>query len=76
MDNNKESNKRSGQQLALFVFEAFMAALYLLFAVVCLFPSLFHFHFATQFEGIRLVLGIVLGIYGIFRIYRVIRKLR
>ena len=73
---NKKSNKRSGQQLALLVFEAAMAVLYLMFSVVCLFPSLFHFRFASQFEGIRIVLGIILGIYGIFRIYRVIKKLR
>ena len=72
---NKES-KWSGQQLALLVFEAAMAVMYLLFSVVCLFPSLFHLQFASQFEGIRVVLGIILGIYGIFRIYRVIRKLR
>jgi len=73
---NKESNKWSGQQLALFVFEAAMAVLYLVFSVVCLFPSLLHLRFAPQFEGIRIVLGIILGVYGIFRIYRVIKKLR
>ena len=75
MDNEK-SDKWSGQQLALFVFEAAMAVLYLVFAVVFLFPSLFHFQFASQFEGIRVALGIVLGVYGIFRVYRVIKKLR
>ena len=73
---NKESNKWSGQQLALFVFEAAMAVLYLILSVVCLFPSLFHLQFASQFEGIRIALGVILGIYGIFRVYRVIRKLR
>ena len=73
--NNEKSNKWGGQQLALLVFEAAMAILYLFFSVVFLFPSLFHFQFASQFEGIRVALGIILGIYGIFRIYRVIRKL-
>ena len=75
---NRESNKWSGQQLALFVFEAAMAVLYLVFSVVCLFPSLFHLHFseAVFAPGIRVALGVILGIYGIFRIYRVIRKLR
>ena len=72
---SKKSNMWSGQQLALFVFEAAMAVLYLVFSVVCLFPSLTRIHFEPQFEGIRMVLGIILGIYGIFRVYRAIRKL-
>jgi hypothetical protein len=65
-----------GQKLALFIFEAAMSVFYLVFAVLFLFPSQFHIQFAPQLESIRVVLGIVLGIYGIFRIYRVIKKLR
>jgi hypothetical protein len=65
-----------GQQLALLIFEAVMAVFYLAFAALFLFPSQFHVQFAPQLESIRVVLGIVLGIYGIFRIYRVIKKLR
>ena len=72
---NKKTNKWGGQQLALFIFEAAMSVLYLVFSVACLFPSLFHLQFAPQFERIVVALGIILGIYGIFRIYRVIRKL-
>ena len=74
--NSEKSNKREGLQLALFVFEAAMSVFYLLFSVVFLFPSLSPIPFAPQFEGIRIVLGIILGIYGIFRVYRVIKKLR
>ena len=73
---NKESSKWKGQNLPFLAFEAVMAVLYLAFAVVFLFPSLLPFQFSTQFESMRIVLGIILGIYGIFRIYRIIRKLR
>jgi hypothetical protein len=72
---NKKPIKWGGQKLALFVFEAAMSVLYLVFAVIFLFPSLLHLAFAPQLESIRVVLGIILGIYGIFRIYRVIKKL-
>jgi len=72
---NREPDRGKGQKLALLAFEAIMAVLYLFFAIIFLFPTLFPFQFAQQFEGIRIALGIVLGIYGIFRIYRVVRKL-
>lgn len=52
-----------------------MSVLYLVFAVIFLFPSLLHLAFAPQLESIRVVLGIILGLYGIFRVYRVIKKL-
>jgi hypothetical protein len=65
-----------GQKIALLLFEAAMSVLYLVFAVIFLFPSLLHLQFAPQLESIRVVLGIVLGMYGIFRIYRVLKKLR
>jgi len=72
---DKKTNKWEGRELALLAFEAVMAVFYLIFAVVFLFPSLFPFQISTQFEGIRVVLGVILGVYGVFRIYRVIRKL-
>jgi hypothetical protein len=74
--NNKKADKRETQKTILLIFEAAMSVLYLVFAVIFLFPSLLHIAFSPQLEGIRVALGIVLGIYGIFRVYRVIRKLR
>jgi hypothetical protein len=64
-----------GQRLALLIFEVAMSVLYLVFAVLFLFPSLFHIQFAAQLESIRVALGVILGIYGIFRVYRVVKKL-
>ncbi|MDR2805088.1 MAG: hypothetical protein LBB85_05500 [Dysgonamonadaceae bacterium] len=74
--NNKKSRKWEGQKLALFIFEIAMSFFYLVFAVIFLFPSLLHLQFAPQLESIRVVLGAILGIYGIFRVYRIIKKLR
>jgi hypothetical protein len=76
MDNRKSNKKWEIPKLALFVFEAAISALYLVFALVFLFPSLLHLQFAPQMESIRIALGIILGLYGIFRVYRVIKKLR
>jgi hypothetical protein len=73
---SENSNKLDGQKLGWFIFESAMAVLYLVFAVIFIFPSLFHIQFAAQFERIMLPLGIVLGIYGIFRVYRAIKKMR
>jgi hypothetical protein len=73
--NSKKSNRWGGQKIALLAFEGAMSVLYLVFAVLFLFPSLFHLQFASQLESIRIVLGVILGIYGIFRVYRVIKKL-
>jgi uncharacterized membrane protein len=73
--NTENSKKFNGQKLGWFIFESVMAVLYLLFAAIFLFPSLFRVQLAEQFEGIRIALGVVLGIYGIFRIFRVIKKI-
>jgi hypothetical protein len=74
--NTENSEKFNGQKLGWFIFESVMAVLYLVFAVIFLFPSLLRVQIAEQFEGIRIAIGIILGIYGIFRIFRVIRKIR
>jgi hypothetical protein len=71
----EDSNKLQGQKLVFLVFECAMAVFYLLFASVFIYPSLFHLQFAEQLEGIRVALGVVVGIYGIFRVYRAIKKL-
>jgi ABC-type nickel/cobalt efflux system permease component RcnA len=72
---SENSNKFEGQKLGLLIFEGIMAVLYLIFAVVFLFPSLFHLRLAVQ-DGLRIALGIILSLYGIFRIYRTIKKMR
>jgi len=68
------SEKHKGAALALLIFEACMAVLYIVFAVVFLFPKIFGVAFPNQFNGISTAFGVILLIYGIFRIYRVIKK--
>ncbi|MCC8146284.1 MAG: hypothetical protein LIO93_07570 [Bacteroidales bacterium] len=61
-----------GQKLGWFIFECVMAVLYLLFGFLFLFSSLFD---NIIQGGLRIALGIVLGLYGIFRIFRAIKKI-
>jgi len=57
---------------ALYVFECVMALMYLAFSVIFLFTELF----IDTVQGTpRLLVGILLGIYGIFRVYRALKKL-
>ncbi|MDR1436746.1 MAG: hypothetical protein LBI65_01375 [Candidatus Symbiothrix sp.] len=72
MDNLKETGKREGQKLALFIFECVMAVLYLFIGIVFLFTS---FYIYLIDGTVRIALGIVFGLYGIFRIYRALKKL-
>jgi hypothetical protein len=74
---SENPNKFDGQKLGWLVFESVMAVLYLVFAVVFLFPSLFHLQLNRDVisEGMGIALGSILGVYGIFRIYRVIKKI-
>jgi len=70
----ENSKKPDGQKLSLLIFECFMAVLYLAFGVVFLFTPYFDAALRGQI-GLKTALGIVLGLYGIFRIYRAVRKL-
>jgi uncharacterized membrane protein HdeD (DUF308 family) len=71
----ENSKKPDGQKLSLLIFECFMAVLYLVCGVVFLFTPYFDAVFSNRI-GLKPALGIVLGLYGIFRIYRAIKKLR
>lgn len=69
--NSRNTSNLEGQKLGLFIFECVMAVLYLTFGIVFLFTSLFGF-----IQGwIRIALGILLGVYGIFRIFRAVMKI-
>jgi hypothetical protein len=70
--NSEESGKLKGRKLVFLIFECMMALLYLTFGVIFLFTSLYVY----MIDGsIRIALGVILGLYGIFRIYRVIKRL-
>ncbi|MDR1783255.1 MAG: hypothetical protein LBR13_03240 [Dysgonamonadaceae bacterium] len=63
--------KYEGKELALFVFESLMAVVYLAVGIILLFTSLY-----PPINGVlRTVLGILFAVYGVFRVYRAVRKL-
>jgi hypothetical protein len=43
-------------------------------AILFLFPQWFHFQLNMQ-GGFQIALGVILALYGIFRLYRVVKKL-
>ncbi|MDR2843420.1 MAG: hypothetical protein LBV57_02090 [Candidatus Symbiothrix sp.] len=72
----QDSDKPTGKELALLIFESAMALLYLFMAIVLFVPQRFHLQFnALMGNGIRIALGVIVGIYGVFRIYRAIKKM-
>jgi hypothetical protein len=72
MESRKIPEKIEGQKLGLLIFECVMAVLYLLLGIAFLFTSLFE----NVVSGwIRIALGGLLGVYGIFRIVRAVKKL-
>ena len=69
----QENNKKNPiQNLGLYIFECIMALLYLAVSFILLFTKLFGNSIPDK--NLRLFLGILLGFYGIFRVYRAIRK--
>ncbi len=68
----RENRKEPGQNTGLYIFECAMSLLYLCMSYILLFTRIFED--AVSDKNIRLVLGILLGVYGIFRIYRAVRK--
>ena len=56
----------------LSIFESVMALLYLAISFMLLFTTLFDN--AISSGNTRLLLGILLGVYGIFRVFRAIKK--
>ncbi|MDR0546340.1 MAG: hypothetical protein LBG77_01925 [Dysgonamonadaceae bacterium] len=74
MNNTEEPQKQGGLQKFATGFEAVMAILYLVFASIFLFPSWWHIQLNFN-KGICIGFGIILAVYGVFRIYRAIKKL-
>lgn len=60
------------QSMAGYIFECTMAILYLAIAYTLLLTSIFDEAIANA--NIRIGLGILLAVYGLFRIFRAIRK--
>lgn len=68
----RETRNIKPQNQVSYIFECVMSLFYVAFAVVFLFTDLF---IDTVNGPIRLSVGILLGIYGIFRVYRALKKL-
>ena len=83
----KNTEKYNGQRLASFIFECFMAVLYVALSIMMLFAS---FIYNSVQEGsirnicgkllsinevLRIIVGIVVGLYGLFRVYRAYVKI-
>ncbi len=69
----KDSKQKIGaKELFLMVFESVMAVFYLFLAYMLAFTPVFE-HIMDY--PIRLGLGVILGLYGIFRIYRAVEKI-
>ena len=66
------TDKYKIQKLGLFIFECAMALFYVAISVVLLFTPLFS---RSIQEGLRITLGVICGIYGLFRIYRAYNKI-
>lgn len=71
INRNSDNDRRfQGRNLALYVFESIMAVFYLVVAYIILCTE----RFDSIGKEIRLPLGILLGVYGLFRVYRAIRR--
>jgi len=69
---SKNKDRFNGQKLGLFIFESVMALFYVAFSIVLLFTDLLSRNIPKE---LRIGLGIILGIYGIFRVYRAYKKI-
>jgi len=71
MDSEK-TDENKVQRLSLFIFECIMAIFYVALGIVLLFTPFFN-HSIQQ--GFRITIGIICGLYGLFRIYRAYIKI-
>ena len=69
---SKTTDKYEGQKLGLFIFECLMALVYVAMSIILLFTPLLN-RFIQ--EGFRIGLGVMFGLYGLFRVYRAYGKI-
>ncbi len=70
--NDKDNQKVDGRYVIICIFESLMSVLYLCMAYILIATKIFE-NIAAVF---RIPFGILLAIYGVFRVYRAIRKLK
>ena len=71
MDTDNTS-KYNGLKFSLFIFECVMAFAYLAVSIVLLFTPLLKSNVGGE---LRIGLGVMLGLYGLFRVYRAYKKM-
>ncbi len=71
MNRNNSDTRQRGQNASLYIFECIMSVIYLIIAYTLLFMDVFK---GTMSNGVRIGLGVVFAGYGVFRVYRAIKK--
>jgi len=69
---DSDDTKYKAQKLGLFIFESVMSFAYIALSIVLLFTPIFTHRIQN---GLRIGLGVILGLYGLFRVYRVYVKI-
>ena len=70
---SENSDGQIDQRLGLFIFDCFMSVIYLVLSITLLFTSLWN---KWQMpEGVKIGLGILFGLYGIYRVARVTKRM-
>ena len=69
IDQNKD------QRLGLFIFDCFMSVLYLALSIILLFTPYFERYWPMMPKGVIIGLGVIFGLYGIYRVGRVTKRL-
>jgi hypothetical protein len=73
MSSEDSDRQYKGQKLGLFIFDCFMSVMYLILSITLLFTS---FLKGWQIpESVEIGLGVLFGLYGIYRVARATRRI-
>lgn len=73
MMNSGNSDRNKGQRLGLFIFECVMSPVYVFLSILLLFTTYFN---RSVPQELRIGVGIAIGLYGLFRVYRAYVKIK
>jgi len=73
MMNSGNSDRNKGQRLGLFIFECVMSLVYVFLSILLLFTTYFN---RSVPQELRIGVGIAIGLYGLFRVYRAYVKIK
>jgi hypothetical protein len=71
--NFEKPDQYEGQKLGLFIFDCFMSVVYLVLSIILLFTPLLKGWQVP--EGVKIGLGVLFGLYGIFRVSRATKRM-